>query len=613
MHPSYPSICTTLLRHLQSAPSHPKEHLTFNILPSPQSQVASIIDHRLDRISRRTMKLYTLVALVSVCAKVSLGFSFSASGRAKCSAPVSVSVSSSVSSSIPVPQPWGISTDGHSCRSNRRLYSTASGEVEIELEEDEYDFESTRSFAEYQDDLQHLARTTSKDPTAAAKATKLFDHMFEAYIMTEDAALWPNTTIYNLMLEVHAYSRDPDGATEADRILQRMEDPETASVARPNLETYAKVMEAWAKRRQPAQVEQVLERMQTNSQSSDDDLQVDTVIYNRMIRAFGMAGDADRAASILDKMLESVDEDEASILKPDYKTFVYTARAFATPKYKDTGVEKIKSLMEKMTTGEEDWEPRTEMYNALLRALSYRKGGAREGEQVLYEMIEKSSQGQEEMRPNAESFYNVIQAYRRVSDSGVGVKVEKLMELQEALRGGAEDGDALKPEARTYNAAMAAMSRARDPKKAVRSKQLMDRMKEQYKSGDDSFAPTLFSYQSLLNSCAFTTGEPEDKLAAFQIAVDALKELRESDYLEPDSSAYGLFLRACANLMPPSRKRDAVIENVFLKCCKDGFLSQNVLEEFENGASEELQLKVIGGFLEDGVQPPEEWSRNVVD
>jgi pentatricopeptide repeat protein len=574
MHPSYPSICPTLLRHLQSAPSHPKEHLTFNILPSPQSQVASIIDHRLDRISRRTMKLYTLVALVSVCAKVSLGFSFSASGRAKCSAPVSVSVSSSVSSSIPVPQPWGISTDGHSCRSNRRLYSTASGEVEIELEEDEYDFESTRSFAEYQDDLQHLARTTSKDPTAAAKATKLFDHMFEAYIMTEDAALWPNTTIYNLMLEVHAYSRDPDGATEADRILQRMEDPETASVARPNLETYAKVMEAWAKRRQPAQVEQVLERMQTNSQSSDDDLQVDTVIYNRMIRAFGMAGDADRAASILDKMLESVDEDEASILKPDYKTFVYTARAFATPKYKDTGVEKIKSLMEKMTTGEEDWEPRTEMYNALLRALSYRKGGAREGEQVLYEMIEKSSQGQEEMRPNAESFYNVIQA---------------------------------------YNAAMAAMSRARDPKKAVRSKQLMDRMKEQYKSGDDSFAPTLFSYQSLLNSCAFTTGEPEDKLAAFQIAVDALKELRESDYLEPDSSAYGLFLRACANLMPPSRKRDAVIENVFLKCCKDGFLSQNVLEEFENGASEELQLKVIGGFLEDGVQPPEEWSRNVVD
>jgi pentatricopeptide repeat protein len=575
-----------------------------------------------------------LVSVLVLCARSSLGFSFTSSAggnvKSQCTLPSSPSVT------LPV-TPWGLSTG---------LYSTDNAideneneleleldeneleleldENELELDEDEYDFEATRSFAEYQDDLIQLAKTTSQDPTAPAKASKIFDNMFEAFIMTEDSALWPNTTIYNLILEVHAYSSDPDGAVQASQILARMQDPDTASVARPDRETYAKVMEAWAKRKQPEKVEQVLEQMQTYAATAtaggDHELSPDTFLYNRLIRAYGMAGVADKAAQILDQMLAA---DDDSLITPDYKTWVYTARAFATPKFKDTGVEKIRELMAQMEEGHagstadgvgelqsNEWQPRTEMYNALLRALSYRKGGAREAEKILYEMIGQSRQGKEEMRPNAESFYNVIQAYRRVSDSGVAVKVEKLLELQGALKD--SDGNVLKVTARTYNAAMAAMSRARDPKKAVRSKQVLDKMKVQYKLGDNSFAPSVYTYRTLLNSCAYTDGEPEDKLAAFQIAVDALKELRESDYLDPDSNAYSLFLRACANLMPASRKRDAVIENVFLKCCKDGFLSDNALTEFENAASEELQLKIIGGFLEDGVQPPAEWSRNVV-
>lgn len=573
--------------------------------------------------------VFLLLSVLVLCARSSLGFSFTSSSAtssvratSKCSTLPTVSSSASASASLL----WGLSTSLYSTQSQADNTNAIENENEneLELDEDEYDFESTRSFAEYQQDLIQLAKTTSKDPTAPAAASKLFDNMFEAFIMTEDSALWPNTTIYNLILEVHAYSSDVSGAVQANQILERMQDPDTASVARPNRETYAVVMEAWAKRKQPEKVEQVFQQMQTYAANiaaapvgGHHDLSPNTFIYNRLIRAYGMAGVADKAAAVLDHMLAAADDD---LIQPDYKTWVYTARAFATPKYKDTGVEKIRELMEKMeqgphTAGTEDgvvsdWQPRPEMYNALLRALSYRKGGAREAEKILYEMIAQSRQGKEEMRPDQESFYNVIQAYRRVSDSGVAVKVEKLLELQGALKDG--DGNALKVPARTYNAAMAAMSRARDPKKAVRSKQVLDKMKEQYKSGDDSFAPSVYTYRTLLNSCAYTDGAPEDKLAAFQIAVDALKELRESDYLDPDSNAYSLFLRACANLMPASRKRDAVIENVFLKCTKDGFLSDNALSEFENAASEELQLKLIGGFLEDGVQPPKEWSRNVV-
>lgn len=587
-------------------------------LPVPYTQKEQIV-HRLtspaysqlDLTMRLTSSSYTLsAALVIALAKSGLGFSFTArTATTKANANGIIQSPSSFAS-------WGLprfslaTTCGESIiQLSSSTQSLTEGD-EIELDEDEYDLENIRSFADYHQELTLLARTTSKDPTAVAKATAVFDNMFEAYVMTEDAGLWPNTTIYNLILEVHAYSTSTEGAQHAQDILQRMENPETEGIARPNLESYAKVMEAWAKRKQPDRVEQVMDRIE----SSGLHLQADTYIYNRLIRAYGMAGQADKALAVLETLLEAADEDpdNESTLNPNYKTWLYVMRAFAQPQHTETGVATIQSLMEQMALGfrqgQEDWQPGFEIYNALLRALSYQKGKAKEAEGILYKMIEQYKQGAEEMRPNAESFYNVIQAYRRVSDAGVAFKVEKLLELQEALRDG--DDSTLKPSARTYNAAMAAMSRARDPKKALKSKRLLDRMKDLYQDGDDSFAPTLSAYRSLLNACAYTDGEPQDKLAAFQIAVDTLKELRESDALEADCVVYSLFLRACANLMPTTRKRDAVIENVFLKCCKDGLVSDGVLADFENGASDELQLKILGGFLADGVQPPAEWSRN---
>jgi hypothetical protein len=104
--------------------------------------------------------------------------------------------------------------------------------------------------------------------------------------------------------------------------------------------------------------------------------------------------------------------------------------------------------------------------------------------------------------------------------------------------------------------------------KAVRSKQILDKMKVQ-PVGDDSFAPSVYTYRTLLNSCAYTDGEAMNKLAAFQIAVDIEGGVRESSYLDPDSNAYSLFLRACANLMPASQANAVVRRILFLKCTKD--------------------------------------------
>lgn len=61
-----------------------------------------------------------------------------------------------------------------------------------------------------------------------------------------------------------------------------------------------------------------------------------------------------------------------------------------------------------------------------------------------------------------------------------------------------------------------------------------------------------------------------------------------------------------------TKKRDAVLESAFGQCCAAGYVNAYVLEQLERAASDELVLKLLGGFFEDGVEPPAEWSANVV-
>jgi pentatricopeptide repeat protein len=495
-------------------------------------------------------------------------------------------------------------------------------QADIEWDEDEYDFDQQKSMDEYRTQFQALAAETSQNPHAVQQAQDLFDELYKAYIMTEDASYWPGTDIYNLLLETHAYSPHKNGAVEAEAIVARMEQQEHG-VARPNVATYAKLMEAWTQRKRLDKVTAVWERI------AEQGLQPNISTYNKLIKAYGVAGKAEQALQVLEDLLlqhqgkdnnkeEDDQTDAETSTKPTQKTWVQVLRAFASKKYvrNGEGVDQIQALLRRMAQayrqGEADWKPGVDAYNSLLKAMSYQKGSGKESESVLYGMLEQFREGEEALRPNAGSFYHVLHAYRGDKDAGVSFKVEKLIQLQEALAVERNDpNDPARTTTRVYNAAMAALSRTKDPQKAVRAKRFMDRMNLQH--NDPDMRPNEATYTSLLNACAYTTeGEPADKLAAFQISVDALKEIRQSPSISTNSKMFGLFLRGCANLMPHSRKRDAVVESVFASCCDEGYISDYVLEQFERAASEQLQLKVLGGFLVDGVETPAAWRQNVV-
>lgn len=476
-----------------------------------------------------------------------------------------------------------------------------------ELDEDEdgeYEIDLGKK-QEWMDELQHLARTTSLDPKAVEKSQAIFDEMFEAYVMTEESIMWPAVDVYNLLTEIHAYSKEPEGATHAENLLSRMEDPSVEFIARPNLETYLNVMDAWAMRRNPTKVEETLNRLQKRYEATGDVcIQPSADAYNKLIKAYGVIGNAEKAEEIFVSLL---DKEEGDPLKANYKSWVQVMKAYVGKRNQS---DKVKALFREMTKeyrmGETDYKPKTDAYTALIRALGQQVDGGDEAEEILFDMVSRFRSGETDARPNADTFRNVLAAQRRRKNIS-GAKVEQLLQIQEGLYAATKEED-LKVDGRAYNVALYAIARSRDSKKASRARRIVNKMKELGETEDQINVRTYFN---LLSACAFTDGSPEEKLEAFQIAVDGLKELRERLNREPDSSCFGMFLKACANLMPESRKRDAVVENVFRKCCADGLVDEFVLSEFERASSEALQLEILGGFLEDDVRVPDEWSKNV--
>lgn len=477
----------------------------------------------------------------------------------------------------------------------------------LEIEDDEdYDIDDALAKKrEWMKDLEHLAKTSSRDSNAIPQAQAIFDEMFEAYVRTDESALCPDVNVYNLLIEAHAYGRLEGGGDEAQLILSRMEDDSVTFAARPNLKTYLNVMDAWAMRKDAEKAEAILKRLEERyAKTNDASLKPSVEAFNKLIKSYGMQGDIEKAEALFRKSL-----DEVGGLKANHKSWVQIMKSYASL---EDGTEKVQALFQEMLKayrmGEEEYLPKTEAYNTLIRALGNKRDGGEEAESMLFEMIDQYQSGEDDVRPNAETFRQTISAISSRKKMS-GVKVEQLLQIQDGLYQSTKSPD-LKPDARLNNAALAVIARSRDSKKANRAKRLVAKMK---KSEDPANMPSRRTYYSLLSACAFTQGTPEGNFEAFQIAVDTMKESKEYLGQEPDSGCTGMFLKACANLMPASRKRDTVVENVFTKCCADGVLNDFVLKEFERAASEALQLEFLGGFLADDVRLPEEWSRNVVN
>lgn len=249
-------------------------------------------------------------------------------------------------------------------------------------------------------------------------------------------------------------------------------------------------------------------------------------------------------------------------------------------------------------------------------ALAAIRAGPQKAEAMLFELIERfRSNGEDHVKPNAGTFRAVLLAYKNTirgkAGKQIAAKAEQLLQIREGLKAASAAASSAVDEIALAEIAMGMISRSKDPRKTVRVHRILS------KHLSAGGLATQRMHKLVLEAAASTTsGNAEEKLEAFRIALDVYKEFREDGDgggSAMNGSVVGLFLRACHRLLSNGQKRNDVVRAVFGEARDRGLVSGFVLGELDTAASEDLQLELLGGFVVDGVNIPEAWKRNVPD
>ena len=198
---------------------------------------------------------------------------------------------------------------------------------------------------------------------------------------------------------------------------------------------------------------------------------------------------------------------------------------------------------------------------------------------------------------------------------GSAQKAESILKRMESMY---ENGDKeMKPTVVSYTSAINAWVLSVDSGKARKARDILLNMDRMFKEGNKDVKPNVFAFSSVINACALCYGNTEEKEEALQIAYATFKQLENSSYGEPNHVIYTTFLKACANLIPAEDKRRKIVAAIFRKCCRQGQVDANVLDQLRNAAPTDLFLTLMGGLREvdidriDVKELPNEWTRHV--
>lgn len=166
------------------------------------------------------------------------------------------------------------------------------------------------------------------------------------------------------------------------------------------------------------------------------------------------------------------------------------------------------------------------------------------------------------------------------------------------------------------NVVINAFAKSSSPTKSVDAEVILDNMIESYHRGNGDAKPSLRTYATLLNACAYTEGgNQKDNAAAFKVARRCFKEGLGGNNGQPNSIFFSLFLMSCLNLVPPGTKRDQLVASVFDECCKRGLVDTKIVLEIRRSSPSLRQQLLQGSNLENGTfqlnDIPMQWRSNV--
>mmetsp|Transcript_4138 Transcript_4138/g.6251 ORF Transcript_4138/g.6251 Transcript_4138/m.6251 type:complete len:208 (+) Transcript_4138:264-887(+) len=150
-----------------------------------------------------------------------------------------------------------------------------------------------------------------------------------------------------------------------------------------------------------------------------------------------------------------------------------------------------------------------------------------------------------------------------------------------------ENGDVdCKPVDRTFNTLIAVVAMSKETNKGNRAYDIFQQMKQM------GIKPDVTTLNALLKACASEVGSDKEKGDALKIAISTYNELKEKG-LKMGRLTYLYLLFVCKNLIRNNHERYNAMEDVFLKCSKDGQLDENFIQILKDSLPESIFRSLV--------------------
>jgi len=517
--------------------------------------------------------------------------------------------------------------------------------------------------------LNTLSRASEKD--SAERAERLLYDMHQNGVQPD---------VFSYAAILHAYQKhpSPSAAERADNIVRQMELQyfDGALTAAPDVYHYTIVCSCWARSGQSIAAQrcwEILQHMKTRVDQGFEDCKPNVRTYNAVIDAYARGYHVEEAEKLLDEMIERYNQGDNNV-KPDGFTFNSVINAWTRSRRSGCGKHAemiLKRLLEFHESGNRDVIPDSRSFSHIIDyySRSHEPDAGNKAEWLLIGMMKMYERGYKDVEPSIFTFVAVINTYAKSKSVDAGRHADRvlllLVEFQKrnnikslipntfvmnavlnawsksghdrageraeeillSMQSDLESGKSLRaPNTRTYGLVLAAWAKSSFTEKAIRARKILNRMiKESKNKINDHVSINVHCYNAVLNAVAFTEADLTTRIEAFYIASMTLDELINSKNVEPTSSSFGTFIKACGKLSLPVNLAQPAIQIAFTTCISLGLVNDFVLTQMRYSLSDEHYQKILGDVLGD-ISPnknvtrkegltmseiPNSWKRNV--
>jgi hypothetical protein len=421
-----------------------------------------------------------------------------------------------------------------------------------------------------------------------------------------EVAVAPNVRTWGAVLRAWADSGRPDTGEQAQRVLDLMENwyKQGKSSVKPNVVCYTTVINAWAR---------------GNSVPSNVALSRVEALLKHMEDLYGETGDSN--------------------VRPNKISYISVMDAYGRKSKKSQAADKAQAIVDRMmklyASNEGYVRPTRIVFNALINAYSKSDDprAAAQAEKIFRWMEEQYRGGDDCVKPDEITLCGVLNAWANHAPSGGALRAQAILDHTESLsmeeRGFAHSTIC-------HNILIKAWGRSREPDSVQRAEGILKKLEDQCQSkglsneskGERSLSicPDVTTYSSVINCCAYFSGDEAGRREALQVALRTFSKIKNDEKCHdgPNNITFGTLLKAVAKLMVVGSERESLVESLFQQCQELGQVDSFVLSQVRAASSgsqlyRKLVLEAANLTMEDGANydkilksMPREWRSNIV-